>query len=52
MEMVQKQKLQLKIKFLLNYNMKTVVLWGNKNLVGVFFLVEEDYRRLVLIMEF
>ena len=28
MEMVQEQRLQLKMKFLLGYNMKIVVLWG------------------------
>ena len=38
MEMVQEQRLQLKMKFLLGYNMKIVVLLGNKNLVGAFFL--------------
>ena len=37
METVQEQRLQLKMKFLLGYNMKIVVLWGNKNLVRVFF---------------
>ena len=62
MEMVQKQWLQLKMKLLLGYNMKTVVLcvcvcvWGGegggRNLMGAFFLVEEDYPRLVLMMEF
>ena len=52
MEMVQEQRLQLKMKFLLGYNMKIVVLWGNKNLVRVFFLVEEDYAKLVLMKEF
>ena len=52
MEVVLEQQLQLKMKFLLGYNMKTVVLWEHKNLVGVFFLVEEDYPRLVLMMEF
>ena len=34
MEMVQEQQLQLKMKFLLGYNIKIVVLWGDKNLVG------------------
>ena len=29
MEMVQEQQLQLKINFLLGYNMKIVVLWGD-----------------------
>ena len=52
MEMVQEQQLQLKMKFLLGYNMKIVVLWGDKNLVGAFFLVEENYPRLVLMIEF
>ena len=52
MEMVQEQRLQLKMKILLGFNMKIVVLWGNKNLVGVFFLLEKDYPRLVLMMEF
>ena len=52
MEMVQEQRLQLKMKFLLGYNMKIVVLWGDKNLVGAFFLVEENYPRLVLMIEF
>ena len=37
---------------LLGYNMKLVVLWGYKNLVGAFSLVEEDYPRLVQMMEF
>ena len=50
--MVQEQRLQLKMKFLLGYNMKIVVLWGDKNLVREFFLVEKDYPRLVLMMEF
>ena len=36
MEMVQEQRLRLKMKFLLGYNMKIVVLWGDKNLVGDF----------------
>ena len=52
MEMVQEQRLQLKIKFLLGYNMKIVALWGDKKLVRVFFLVEEEYPRLVLMKEF
>ena len=48
METVQEQQLQLKMKFLLSYNKKIVVLrggggGGGKNLVGIFFLVEEDY---------
>ena len=34
MEMVQEQRLQLKMRFLLGYNMKIVALWGDKNLVG------------------
>ena len=38
MEMILEQRLQLKMKFLLGYNMKIVVLLGNKNLVGAFFL--------------
>ena len=48
--MVQEQRLQLKMKFLLSYNMKIVVLWEDKNLVegGAFFLVEEDYPRNVV----
>ena len=38
MGMVQEQRLQLKIKFLLGYNMETVVLLGgDKNLVGGIF---------------
>ena len=54
MEMVQEQWLQLKIKFLLGYNMKIVVFFGGRdnNLVRAFFLVEEDYPRLVLMIEF
>ena len=52
MEMVQEQRLQLKMKFLLGYNMKIVVLRGDRNLVGAFFLVEKDYSRLVLMTEF
>ena len=32
--MVQEQRLQLKMRFLLGYNMKIVALWGDKNLVG------------------
>ena len=39
MEMVQEHRLQLKMKFLLDYNMKIVVLWGVKKFVGAFFLV-------------
>ena len=34
METVQEQRRQLKMKFLLGYNMKIVVLWGDENLVG------------------
>ena len=52
MEMVQERRLQLKMKLLLGYNMKIVALWGEKNLVGAFFLVEEDYPSLGLMMEF
>ena len=54
MEVVQEQRLQLKMTFLLGYNMKIVVLWGNTNLVrrGAFFLLEEDYQKNVQIMEF
>ena len=56
MEMVQEQRLQLKMKFSLGYNMKIVALWGDKNLVegggGAVFLVKEDYPRLVWMMEF
>ena len=52
MEMVQEQQLQLKMKFLLDYNMKIFVLWRDKTLVGAFFLVKEDYPRFVLMMEF
>ena len=52
MEMVQEQRLQLKMKFSLIYNMKIVVSWEDTNLVGAFFLVEEDYPRLLLLMEF
>ena len=52
-EMVQEQRPQLKMKFLLGYNMKVVVLLGDKNLVvGGIFLVEEDYPRNVQMMEF
>ena len=50
--MVQEQRLQLKMKFLLGYNMKIVVLRGDRNLVGEFFLVEKDYSSLVLMTEF
>ena len=52
MEMVQEQQLQLKINILLGYNMKTVVLWGKIKIGGTFFLVEENYPRLVVMMEF
>ena len=37
MEMVEKQQLKLKMKFLLSCNIKIVVLWRDKNLVGIFF---------------
>ena len=41
------------MKFLLSYNMKIVVLWEDKNLVGgAFFQVEEEYWMLVKIIEF
>ena len=33
-QMVQEQRPQLKMKFLLGYNMKIVVLWEDENLVG------------------
>ena len=36
MEMVQEQRLQLKMKFLLGYNMKIVALWGKKFGGGIF----------------
>ena len=52
MEMVQEQRLQLKMKFLLGYDMKIVVLWEDKNLVGLFFLVKEGYPMFVLMMKF
>ena len=48
METVQQQRLQLKMKFLLGYNKKIVDLRGR----GGWFLVEEDYPRLVRMMEF
>ena len=51
MEMVQEQRLQLKMKFLSGYNMKIVVWWGDKNLMGVFFLVNKDYPSVMLMME-
>ena len=41
MEMVQEQRLQLKIKFLLGFNMKIVVLWVDKNLAGGHLLMME-----------
>ena len=44
MELVQEQRLQLKMQFLLGYNMKIVVLWV--------FLVDGDYPRNVRMMEF
>ena len=44
------------MKFILGYHKKIVVLQGegrvSKNLVGKFFLVEEDYPRLARMMEF
>ena len=52
MKYLQEQRLQLKMKYLLGYNMKTVVFSGDKNLVKAFFLLEEDYPRHVLMMEF
>ena len=54
METVQEQQLQLKMKFLLGYNKKIVVLRerGGKNFGASFFLVEEDYPRFVRMMEF
>ena len=52
MEIVQEQRLQLKMKFLLAYNMKQFLFCGDKSLVKAFFLVEEDYPKLVLMMEF
>ena len=52
MELVQEQRLQLKMKFLLGYNMKIVALLGDKHLEGELFSVEEDYPRLVLMMGF
>ena len=38
MEMVQEQRLQLTMKFLLGYNMKIVVLWGIILFLFFFFL--------------
>ena len=55
MEIVQGQRLQLKMKFLLGYNMKMVIFcWGGgiKTWRWAFFQVEEDYLRLVQMMEF
>ena len=59
MKMVQEQRLRLNMKFFLGYNMKIVIVCvcvcvceGDKNLVEAFSLVEEDYPRLVLIMDF
>ena len=49
METVQQQRLQLKMK-LLGYNKKIVDLRGREG--GGWFLVEEDYPRLVRMMEF
>ena len=40
MKMVQEQRQQLKMKLLLRYNMKIVIHWRDKNLVGAFFLME------------
>ena len=40
MEMVKEQRLQLKMKFLLGYNMKIVVLQGDKNFFEGIFLGE------------
>ena len=51
MEMVQELRLRLKMKFLLGYNMKIVILWGDKNFVVAFFLVQEDYPRLIMMVE-
>ena len=50
METVQQQRLQLKMKFLLGYNKKIVDLRGRGG--GGWFLVEQDYPRLVRMMEF
>ena len=52
-QMVQEQRPQLKMNFLLGCNMKIVVLWEDENLVGggAFVLVEEDYPRNVRIIE-
>ena len=61
MEMVQEQRLQLTMKFLLGYNMKIVVLWGIILFLfffffvgggGVFFRGEEGYLRNVQMKEF
>ena len=60
MEMVQEQRLQLTMKFLLGYNMKIVVLWGIILFLFFFFfeggggvfLVEEGYLRNVQMKEF
>ena len=52
MEMVQEQRLKLKMKFLLGYDMKIVVLWEDKDLVGLCFLVKEGYPMFVLMMKF
>ena len=40
------------MKFLVGYNMKIVVFSGDETLLGAFFLVEEDYPRIVRMMEF
>ena len=42
MKMVQKQRVQLKLKALLVIKWKLLFRGGNKNLVGAFFLVEEN----------
>ena len=58
METVQEQRLQLKNEVFggLKYGNCCFTRWGKgaggKNLVGTFFLVEEDYPRLVHMMEF
>ena len=47
--MVQEQQLQRKMKFFFGYNMKVVIQWGHKNLVGSIFPVggESTNFRLV-----
>ena len=37
MKMLQGQRLQLKMKFLLGYNMKVLFIWGDKDLMGGIF---------------